>query len=100
MGGDEDRNPPGGGLIDQLPELAAGDGIDASGSSSKKTILGSWMIATEKDSFCFHPKAGNRPRYSAPFPAEDIQQLIRFLGQLPFRQAVDTAEETDILPYL
>jgi len=40
MGGDEDRNPPGGGLIDQLPELAAGDGIDASGRLIQENDLG------------------------------------------------------------
>lgn len=59
------------------------------------------MIATEKDSFCFHPKGrGIDQGIPLLFQPEDIQQLIRFLGQLSFRQAVDTAEETDILPYL
>ena len=31
VGGDKDRNTPFGSLVDQLPELAAGDRIDTSG---------------------------------------------------------------------
>ena len=40
MGGDEDRDPPGSRFIDQLPELAAGDGIDASGRLIQENDLG------------------------------------------------------------
>ena len=101
VGGDKDRNTPFGSLVDQLPELAAGDRIDTSGRFIQENDP-RFVDDGDGESQLLLPaqRQGIDQCVSFVLQIKDPEQFVRLRFQLFFRQTVDAAVQTDILPYL
>src|SRR5580704_10401025 len=98
MRADEDGVARGGELVDQIPEGAARDRIDSRGGFIQKQ--NGWFMengAAERQALL--PTAGEQAREAAAtfFETGHAENIVFTFGAAIFGDAIDTAEEIDIL---
>ena len=99
--GDEDRDPAVGSVVDQFPKLPSCGGVDSSGRLVEENDLRLVENRHRKGQFLFpSQRQGAYQCVTFLFEAERMEQRVGFGGDFVRFHAVNTAEQTDILPHL